>query len=347
MDRKTFLKGAGLAGIASLLPLSKTQANSEIQTPIKAVDEANKCAESICVLIPSETAGPFPLDLTANTVFFRKDIHETKTGVPLNVKIKVMGVGNCQPMSNLRVNIWHCDKDGLYSGYSQSNNQGQAGLTYLRGYQMTNANGEAEFITIFPGWYNGRIAHIHFQVYVSSSYSAVSQMTFDIPTKNAIYAANPSLYTKGADPMTFATDNIFSDGYAYQIATLTKNTTTGGYDAYLEVSIQGNGTTDIGHLEKENAKQFTLGQNYPNPYSSETTIPFTLQTPSNVKIEIWDLSGKKVGEIAQNELNVGEHSVLFNPAKMNLATGHYIYQIEIVNNNGTFRQTKMMTAFEE
>ncbi|MBK7873762.1 MAG: hypothetical protein IPJ74_25445 [Saprospiraceae bacterium] len=91
----------------------------------------------------------FPLDLTANTAFFRQDVRESKTGVQLNLKMKIIGASNCEPMRNVRVNIWHCDKDGLYSGYSQSNNAGQAGLTYLRGYQMTDANGEVNFITIF------------------------------------------------------------------------------------------------------------------------------------------------------------------------------------------------------
>ncbi|MBK7874059.1 MAG: protocatechuate dioxygenase [Saprospiraceae bacterium] len=194
MKRKDFLKTIGLAtGAASILPLRNTLGN----TP------------NACTLIPTETAGPFPLDLTANTAFFRQDVRESKTGVQLNLKMKIIGASNCEPMRNVRVNIWHCDKDGLYSGYSQSNNAGQAGLTYLRGYQMTDANGEVNFITIFPGWYTGRICHIHFQVYVSSSYSAISQMTFDIATKNAIYAANPTLYTKGADPLNYNNDNIF------------------------------------------------------------------------------------------------------------------------------------------
>ena len=60
-------------------------------------------------------------------------------------------------MQNVRVNIWHCDKDGLYSGYNT-----ETSLTYLRGYQFTDANGEVEFITIFPGLYTGRTCHIHF-----------------------------------------------------------------------------------------------------------------------------------------------------------------------------------------
>ena len=227
-----------------------------------------------CVLIPTETAGPYPLDLSANTTFFRQDLRESKTGVQLNLKMKILGLENCGPMQNVRVNIWHCDKDGLYSGYNTGENAGQQGLTYLRGYQFTDANGEVEFITIFPGWYNGRICHIHFQVYVSSSYAAISQLTFDVNDKNALYAAYPSLYTKGSDPVSLASDNIFSDGYVYQMATLTPNTTTGGYDSYLEVTVKGSGTLGIGNEEKETAKQLQLDRISRTPTGNR--LPFRL-----------------------------------------------------------------------
>jgi|ERR1043165_4941887 protocatechuate 3,4-dioxygenase beta subunit len=340
MKRRDILKGLGVAGLATLLPLDKANAAAAKFGAMKLRDNGS------CVLIPTETAGPFPLDLTANPTFFRQDVRESKAGVQLNLTLKIIGVNNCEPMQNLRVNIWHCDKDGLYSGYDNQMNAGQAGLTYLRGYQMTDADGEVNFTTIFPGWYNGRICHIHFQVYVSSVYAAISQLSFDIPTKNALYAANSSIYTKGADPSTFASDNIFSDGYNYQVATLTPNNTTGGYDAYLEVTIQGSGTTPTGlaALEPETGGQFKLGQNFPNPYSDETTIPFTLTNPSDVKIELFDLSARKVAEVSKNNLAAGEQKIKLNLHNLKLAKASYIYQLEVKNSNGVFRQSKMMTA---
>lgn len=160
-NRRDFIKLTGLAGAASIIPVGKLSAENTVDTHHKI--------EAACMLVPTETAGPFPLDLTTNNAYFRNDVRESKTGVQLNLKLKIVGAGNCEPMQNVRVNIWHCDKDGLYSGYDQTNNKGQAGLTYLRGYQITDANGIVNFVTIFPGWYTGRICHIHFQVYVSSS----------------------------------------------------------------------------------------------------------------------------------------------------------------------------------
>ncbi|HJW29690.1 MAG TPA: hypothetical protein VJ508_10690, partial [Saprospiraceae bacterium] len=231
MKRKDFLRGIGLAGAGSML-VSKSVANSKM-LPLGPPPPN-------CVIIPSETAGPFPLDLTENQTFFRQDVREDRTGVRHDIKLKIIGSVNCEPMPNCRVNIWHCDKDGNYSGYNN-----QTGLTYLRGYQWTDANGEVSFTTIFPGWYNGRICHVHFQVWVSSVYAAISQLTYPLAEKNAIYAANSNLYTKGADPLSYNQDGIFADGYAYQLTTLTPNSDTGGYDSYLEITVEGTGITAL------------------------------------------------------------------------------------------------------
>jgi protocatechuate 3,4-dioxygenase beta subunit len=332
-NRRDFIRLTGIIGAASFIPSNNM------------FSKGGKTGEiTDCVLIPTETAGPFPLDLTDNTFFFRQDVREDRTGVQLNLKLKIFGLENCGPMPNVRVHIWHCDKDGLYSGYNTPLNPDQEGLTYLRGWQMTDAFGDAEFITILPGWYPGRVCHIHFQVYVSSVYAAISQLTFDVETKNAIYAAYPDLYTKGADPTLPENDFVFADGYEYQFSPLTPNSVTGGYDGYLEVTIQGNGTVGIGHLEKETAKQFVLGQNYPNPYLTETTIPFILLNQSGVKLELWDLTGKKRTTIDVGELSSGQHEYLINLERIGLSTGNYIYQLEVQNSGGTFRLCRMMTA---
>ena len=74
MEKRDFLKKMSLLGLTAFVPLGKSFAK---------VIEKN----SSCTLIPTETSGPFPLDLTANTYFFRKDVKENKTGVPLNVKL--------------------------------------------------------------------------------------------------------------------------------------------------------------------------------------------------------------------------------------------------------------------
>ncbi len=339
MKRKEFLRGMGLAGLATSLRFVPGGAMTETKT-------GKRMLPPNCAIIPSETEGPFPLDLTENATFFRQDVREDRQGVQFNVKLRVVGTDNCLPMQNARVNIWHCDKDGQYSGYSQPNNPGQAGLTYLRGYQMTDANGEVEFVTIFPGWYSGRICHIHFQIWISSVYKAISQLSFPIAEKNAVYAAHSALYTKGADPMTFASDNIFSDGYSLQLATLTPNAVTGGYDTFLEVTVQGSGTSGYAIAEPETGGQFKLGQNFPNPYTVETTVPFKLTNQSTVQLDIFSNDGAKVATINPGMLAAGDHQIAVNLKSLGLPVANYIYQLQVVNENGTFRQCKMMTALK-
>ncbi len=334
MKRKDFLKGAGLASLGLVLPKSKAKAERKL--PLKVTND--------CVLIPSETAGPFPLDLTENETFFRQDITEGQAGVPLQVRLKVLGLENCGPMQNVRVNVWHCTNEGVYSGYNTNNNPGDADATHLRGYQFTDANGEVEFTTIFPGWYNGRICHIHFQVYVSSSYAAVSQLTFPVDTKNAIYTSNATLYPDGTDPMSLANDMVFSDGYDQQMATLEENAGTGGYSSFLEITVQGSGVTGLGYIEQETRKVFELGQNFPNPYLDKTTIPIDLKQAAKVIVELWDLSGRKVAILLDERRGIGLHQIELMPSQLGLAVGNYVYQVVATTEEGTYRWPKMMTA---
>ncbi len=332
MKRKDFLRGFSWLGLGALAPMKTSASTAKMMAGPQPPN---------CTLIPSETAGPFPLDLTENQTFFRQDVREGRAGVLLNQKIKIIGAENCLPMPNVRVNIWHCEKDGLYSGYGT-----ETGETYMRGYQFTDANGEVNFTTILPGWYNGRICHIHFQAYVSSIYAAISQLTYPIAEKNAIYLANPDIYTKGADPLGYNNDGVFADGYAFQLATLTPNTDTGGYDSFLEVTIQGSGLTGLAKAEPETGGLFKLSQNQPNPYIDQTIIPFELMTSADAYLEIWDFTGQKITELSQRGLTTGKHTFIVNTQQLGIPNANYVYQLRIEHNSGIYRQAKVMTAFK-
>jgi hypothetical protein len=334
MNKRDFLKTGGLLGLASVLPTGKLVAHGR--------DEEGD--RGGCVLIPSETAGPFPLDLTANTFYFRQDVREDRTGAPLRVRLRVLGLENCEPMANVRVNIWHCDANGVYSGYTNQNGGvNSTGQTFLRGYQLADANGEVEFLSIFPGWYPGRVCHIHFQVYVSSNYSAISQLTFPIDAKQAVYTDNASLYTAGTDPLTPSQDGIFSDGYQYQLSTLTFNNDTQEYETFLEVTVQGSGIA-MGLQELRNNEQFILGQNRPNPFTDRTVVPLRLKQPADVTLDLHDLSGRRVARIERKGLSTGEHTIAIDLNALGLPAGCYAYQLEVKTANGTFRDCKLMTA---
>ena len=202
----------------------------------------SRSAAGSCTLTATETDGPYPLyAILSNAAMVRSDIRESKTGIPLTITLTIQDLSaGCTPVAGAAVYIWHCDKDGLYSGYSASNNAGQAGLTYLRGIQVTDANGQVTFTTIYPGWYAGRITHVHFQVYLNNNLAvtatATSQLAFPQEVTQAVYKT--SLYTKGQNSSvtSFAADNVFSDGTGTEMVSISGDTTN-GYNASLTVTI--------------------------------------------------------------------------------------------------------------
>jgi len=196
-----------------------------------------------CTLTATETDGPYPLyAILTNSILTRQDITEGKTGVPLTLTITLQDLSNgCTPISGAGIYIWHCDKDGVYSGYATSTNAGSTSTTFLRGVQVTDSNGQVTFTTIYPGWYAGRITHIHAQVYLNDSLVqgtavATTQLAFPVDITTAVY--DSSLYTKGQNTSvtSFAADNVFSDGTSTEMLTLSGDTTN-GYAATMTISI--------------------------------------------------------------------------------------------------------------
>ncbi len=211
-----------------------------------------------CSVVPEETAGPYPGDgsNTANgsianalalSGIVRSDIRSSiagatgvATGVPLKVVMKLTNA-SCTALSGYAVYLWHCDAQGRYSMYSS----GVTAENYLRGVQSTDSSGTVTFQTIFPGCYSGRMPHMHFEVYrdanTATSFSnklKTSQLAFDRDVCASVYAADSrySASVSNLNRITFATDNIFSDGYSLQLTSLTGNATD-GYTATITVSI--------------------------------------------------------------------------------------------------------------
>lgn len=137
-----------------------------------------------CTVYPAQTAGPFYLDLD----LLRGDVTEAKPGTPLTLRITVQRAADCALLKDVPVDIWHCDAGGIYSGYpGQLGGLDTTGQKFLRGTQVTDANGRVEFTTIYPGWYPGRTTHIHFKVHPSKTTEAVSQLYFPEDTSSEVY----------------------------------------------------------------------------------------------------------------------------------------------------------------
>ncbi|MCC7252008.1 MAG: intradiol ring-cleavage dioxygenase [Hyphomicrobium sp.] len=128
-------------------------------------------------MTPRMVEGPFYFDPD----LVREDITEGRSGIPLKLVLQVTEGATCQPIPGARVDVWHCDATGQYSGYDgQGDDQGIStkGEKFLRGAQTTNGTGEVTFKTIYPGWYRGRTTHIHFKVLLDEKAMLTGQMYF-------------------------------------------------------------------------------------------------------------------------------------------------------------------------
>lgn len=143
--------------------------------------------ENGCTLYPRQAEGPFYLDLDS----IRQDITEDKAGLAMSLIVRVQDEA-CTPLKDLAVDVWHCDAAGVYSGFEgQLGGLDTTGMTFLRGTQLTDADGAAEFTTIYPGWYPGRTTHIHFKVHTSSTMEATSQIYFPEDVTSEVYGSAP------------------------------------------------------------------------------------------------------------------------------------------------------------
>lgn len=206
-----------------------------------------------CSRIPEETAGPFPGDgsngptvLSASGVV-RSDIRSsfaglsgTADGVPLTLVLTIVSSSTCAPLAGRAVYLWHCDRPGRYSLYSS----GVTNQNYLRGVQEADANGRVTFTTIFPGCYSGRWPHIHFEVFPSlavatnvANKTATSQIALPKAACDQVYAtAGYEASVSNLSRVTLASDNVFSDGSALELATVT-GSVSGGFTATLTVAV--------------------------------------------------------------------------------------------------------------
>lgn len=181
-----------------------------------------------CVVSPNETIGPFP----SLQDFTRSDIREGRPGLPLALTLTVVNTtASCAPVSGATVDIWQCDAAGNYSQYGSERN-----LTYLRGLQTTDGSGRATFVTIYPGWYQGRATHIHVDVQLNGRSVKVTQIAFPEDVTAQVYRTG-AYAAGGQNPTTNARDNVFSDGVANEMITLTGGDATSGFAATFQVGV--------------------------------------------------------------------------------------------------------------
>lgn len=235
MKRKTFIKKTGSVLLGPLVALSCIK-NSDDQD----ITPSTASSSGTCKVGDSETDGPYPLYNKRDASITHTDITEGKPGLPLSMAITIRNVNdNCAVVSNARVDVWHCDKDGYYSGYINQGylgNQDNTAKTFCRGIATADATGVARFQTIYPGWYQGRVTHIHAQIYVGGQLKLTTQIAFPEEINTAVY--NTDLYkAHGQNATKNTTDSIIRDSLSNELASVSANVDTGGYDLIHTINI--------------------------------------------------------------------------------------------------------------
>ncbi|WP_149826243.1 intradiol ring-cleavage dioxygenase [Streptomyces tailanensis] len=250
-----------LAG-ASMAPLLAACSSDESSTASSSSSSSSSSgtsssgsSDAACETIPNETAGPYPGDgsngvnVLKESGVVRSDITKSfgsasgvAEGIPLTITLTVVDqASGCEtPKEGAAVYLWHCDREGNYSLYSE----GVTEENYLRGVQETDDKGQVTFTSIFPACYTGRWPHIHFEVYGSlddataaQNIVATSQLAFPKDVCDTVFATDGySQSVQNLSQLSLETDNIFSDGYDQQLATI-EGSTDKGYTATLTVPV--------------------------------------------------------------------------------------------------------------
>lgn len=215
--------GAASAALAAGCGDAPTSPSSSTSTTTTTTTSTN----ASCAVTPTETAGPYP----SRTDMFRSDIREGLAGTPLTLTVKVANSNSgCAPVSNVQVEIWHCDEGGNYSEYGSTSTR-----TFYRGIQTTNSNGEVTFVTNYPGWYQGRATHIHIEATLNGRSVKVSQIAFPESINNVVHASGVYA-TRGANPTTNLSDGIFADSLSSELVT-PSGSVAAGYTASFQLTI--------------------------------------------------------------------------------------------------------------
>jgi protocatechuate 3,4-dioxygenase beta subunit len=187
-----------------------------------------------CVLTPETTEGPYYLDLHN----VRSDIREDREGAETRLAISVVDAAACAPLRDAAVDIWHADAAGVYSGFGAGAarpGSGGDGPRFLRGTQVTGADGVARFVTIYPGWYPGRAVHIHVKVHAGGREIHTGQLFFSDSFTEGVYARAPYSARPGPD-LRNAEDGIFARAQGSGLVSITA--AGEAYDASITLGVQ-------------------------------------------------------------------------------------------------------------
>lgn len=208
----------------------------------EALSAAKDVAPLPCVVRPELTEGPYFVDEMLRRPDIRSDPTDgsLREGVPLDLTIFVsrLAGGTCRRLPGALVDVWHCDALGIYSDVDDPGFD-TVGKKFLRGCQVTDAEGMVRFTTIYPGWYPGRAVHIHFKIRspaaAKPTYEFTSQLFFDDGLTDRVHAEKPYA-AHGKGRRRNSRDGTFNEGGSQLLLEPTR--TKQGYAARFDVALE-------------------------------------------------------------------------------------------------------------
>lgn len=230
-SRREILVLAGAGGASWLMNGTRSPTQAASDTP-----------QPLCLVRPEQTEGPYFVDERLHRIDIRSDPSNGTispgTQLALTFHISRVHAGECHPLPNAQVDVWHCDALGVYSDV-QDPGFSTVGQRFLRGYQLTNAHGAARFLTIYPGWYPIRTVHIHFKIRTAlmarKHYEFTSQLYFPDELTDRVHTALP-YSSKGQRRVRNHHDFIYRKGGTQLM--LEPSETTGGYAATFPIGLE-------------------------------------------------------------------------------------------------------------
>ncbi|NKX88073.1 dioxygenase family protein [Nocardia coubleae] len=233
MSRRRILGVLGAAGVAAVAAGCAAGEETGATTT-----EASTTTTATPAAAPQETAGPYPGDgsngpnVLIESGVVRSDLTTSfgaysgaAQGIPMSLTLTVHDLVRGGAGAGMAVYVWHCDREGRYSLYSD----GVTDQNYLRGVQVADDAGVVEFTSIFPACYAGRWPHIHFEVYDSLTTAVAgenarltSQIALPQDSCETVFAADAgyAASTKNMSAVSLSSDNVFGDGWDAELATV-------------------------------------------------------------------------------------------------------------------------------
>ncbi|MDO8184585.1 hypothetical protein Q5424_13260 [Conexibacter sp. JD483] len=309
LTRRQALTAAGAAAGGGLL-LGRT--------PVAALFGADPAQAASCAsLTPEMTIGPYFVEEQLN----RSDITTDQAtgsalaGTPLALTLRLVDEDDgCAPVAGAWVDVWHAAPSGKYSDEQV---EGTSGVTWLRGYQVSDAAGSVAFKTIWPGWYRGRTVHIHVRVRTfdaagRATYDFTSQLFFDDALTDEVFAAAPYA-ARGTRDTRNAADDIYNGGGS---STRLQPTRSGdGWAASFTFGLSGVPSTGAATTTPATSDDTTvaarlLGLSWKRSVRGVRLLDLRLRTREATTVEVRLLRGSRTLERrGRRALQAGTHTL--------------------------------------